>query len=143
MPPIQDHFPLLDHRITNLEENQNELKMVLKEIAVAVQKLVLIDQRQVDTATIMDRLASNVDRGHNRIDLLQMEINNTVTKEREKREEEKKAILDSAKQLENRVDALEKADVENKRVRNWAFSIVTLMGVAIVGGIFKLIGLSL
>jgi heme oxygenase len=137
---------------------------VLKELNVAVNKLVIIDERQVQAALIMDRLTKTTDRAHQRIDEVVGELSDRIDRsksecvmrdtEHAKGLEELTSALGKSvsalktehremhTQLERRVTALEHAEIENRRVRNTLFAGVGLLGVAVVGAFFKLIGLA-
>ncbi len=58
---------LFDHRLNLLEENHSEMKQVLKEVSTALNKLVLIDERQVQAALSIDRLSNRLDKYDERL----------------------------------------------------------------------------
>jgi len=66
-----NNVELMEHRIEMLEETHSEIKIVLKELTTAVNKLIIVDERQVQAAVALDRLTKNVDKAHERIDSLE------------------------------------------------------------------------
>ena len=137
-----EHIAVIDHRVTALEDDRNEMLQVLKELNVAVNKLVIIDERQVQAALIMDRLTKSADRAHERIDGVRSEVQGVVSALGKSVSALKSEAHDAHVKIEARIDELEKAEVENKRVRGWVFAIIGLLGLAVAGAILKLIGLS-
>ena len=148
-----EHIAVIDHRVTALEDDRNEMLQVLKELNVAVNKLVIIDERQVQAAIIMDRLTKSADRAHERIDVVSGEMGSRIDGVRSEVQGVVSALgksvsalkseaHDAHVKIEARIDELEKAEVENKRVRGWVFAIIGLLGLAVAGAILKLIGLS-
>ena len=62
---------LLHHRVGSLEDQQDEIKDVLKELTTAIHKLIIIDERQVQAALAMDRLSSSNEKLHERVDKIE------------------------------------------------------------------------
>ena len=133
--PTPDTLALIDHRLSSIEQGYIELRDAIKDLAAAINKLAIIDERQVQSALVMDKLTTAVDKAHSRVDNLTSEFARAM-------EAAKVECVTITKELERRVDALEKSDVENRRVRNWAFGLVTLVAVGVLGGLLKMIGLS-
>ena len=140
--PSTDTLALIDHRLSSIESGYVDLRDAIKDLAAAINKLAIIDERQVQSAMVLDKLNNAVDKAHSRIDSQSSAITAAVAEERKSREDQARVDAEAMKALERRVDALEKSDVENRRVRNWAFGLVTLLGVAVAGGLLRLIGLS-
>ena len=133
--PNPDTLALIDHRLSSIENGYSELRDAIKELAAAINKLAIIDERQVQSALVMDKLTNAVDKAHSRVDNLTSDFARAM-------EAARKECHTVTSELERRVSVLEKADVENRRVRNWAFGLVTLVTVGVLGGLLKLIGLS-
>lgn len=102
---------LLEHRVNSIDDSQDEMKTVLKELTAAIHKLVIVDERQVQAALAMDRLSTRVD-------------------------EHKKATDDSLRRLGERIGPLELAAPQNRQAFGWvqggvlALAVVTLQFVA-------------
>jgi len=112
------NIELLDHRVTVLEENHEELKDVLKDLTLAIHKLVLVDERQVQAALAMDRLAGEL-----------REVR-TEFKEAEKR------VEDSVKRMGARIGALELAAPQQRQTSQWIYDGVKAL--AVIVGLFVL-----
>jgi len=149
----EQDMAVIGHRVSALETDRNEILQVLKELNVAVNKLVIIDERQVQAALIMDRLVKSTDRAHERIDAVSGEMGSRIDTVKTEITEVTSALgksvgalrseaAETHKQLEGRIDELEKAEVENKRVRGWVFAIIALIGLGVAGALLKLIGLT-
>ena len=158
------NLAIIGHRVAALESDRNEILQVLKELNVAVNKLVIIDERQVQAALIMDRLVKTNDRAHERLDEMAAEFANRIDRyktecvmrdtDHSKSIEDltsalgksvsalKSEAVDTHKTREARSDELEKAEVENKRVRGWVFALIAVIGLGVAGALLKLIGLS-
>lgn len=61
---------LLHHRVGSLENQQDEIKEVLRELTTAIHKLIIVDERQIQAALAMDRLSASNDKLHERFDEL-------------------------------------------------------------------------
>jgi phage I-like protein len=160
----EENIAIIGHRVASLEEDRNEILQVLKELNVAVNKLVIIDERQVQAALIMDRLTKTTDRAHQRIDEAVSELSERLDRSKSecmlRDSEQAKSLEDLTsalgksvaalktehremhKDLEGRVRLLENAEIENRRIRNVLFTAMGLLGAAVAAAIFKLIGLA-
>ena len=137
----EQDMAVIGHRVSALETDRNEILQVLKELNVAVNKLVIIDERQ------------STDRAHERIDAVSGEMGSRIDTVKTEITEVTSALgksvgalrseaAETHKQLEGRLDELEKAEVENKRVRGWVFALIAVIGLGVAGALLKLIGLS-
>jgi hypothetical protein len=161
---VSENIAIIGHRVAALEEDRNEILQVLKELNVAVNKLVIIDERQVQAALIMDRLTKTTDRAHQRIDEMATELAERI--DRSKSEcmvrdtgisksvedltsalgKSVSALKTEQKELHEKIDVrmrtLENAEIENQRIRGWVFAAIGVMALALGGAVFKLIGLA-
>lgn len=108
------------HKVTKIDtliDNHRRMEESIAKMADAVARLAVIEDRQnSDREWVRDIAAGNKEfaaRIHERLD-----------------------------SVDARLDAIERSDVENKRARNLVFGLMTLLGVAVFGGLMKLIGLS-
>jgi phage I-like protein len=160
----EENIAIIGHRVASLEEDRNEILQVLKELNVAVNKLVIIDERQVQAALIMDRLTKTTDRAHQRIDEAVSELSERLDRSKSecmlRDSEQAKSLEDltsalgksvsalktEQKELHEKIDArmrtLENAEIENQRIRGWVFAAIGVMALALGGAVFKLIGLA-
>lgn len=158
------NIAVIGHRVASLEEDRNEILQVLKELNVAVNKLVIIDERQVQAALIMDRLTKTTDRAHQRIDEVTAELADRIDRsksesvlrdmEQNKSVEELTSVLgksvsalqasqqDLKETIDQRIRTLENAEIENKRIRGWFFGAIGVVALALGAAVFKLIGLA-
>lgn len=112
------NMELLDHRVTVLEENHEELKDVLKDLTVAINKLVLVDERQVQAALALDRMAGEM-----------RETKNDV-------KESKNHFDESIKRMGARVGAIELALPQQRQTSQWVYECVNAL--AVLAGLFVL-----
>jgi hypothetical protein len=158
-----ENIAIIGHRVASLEEDRNEILQVLKELNVAVNKLVIIDERQVQAALIMDRLTKTTDRAHQRIDEVAGELAERIDRSKSECMVRDTSLTKSVEDLtsalgksvsalkteqselhtkiDNRMRELEHAEVENRRIRTMIFGAMALLGTAVAAAIFKLIGL--
>lgn len=103
-------------KIDNLVAVQQRQELMLEKLTEAVSKLAVIEDRQnSDRQLLRETAQENKDyivRLHERLD-----------------------------KHEERIDILDKHEVDNKRVRNWVFAIVGLTCAAVMAKIFGFIGL--
>jgi response regulator RpfG family c-di-GMP phosphodiesterase len=50
------------HHVTSLRSDVNEIKSVMKELATAVTRLALVEERQAATSTAIDRMAHAIEK---------------------------------------------------------------------------------
>jgi hypothetical protein len=159
----EENIAIIGHRVASLEEDRNEILQVLKELNVAVNKLVIIDERQVQAALIMDRLTKTTDRAHQRIDEVAGELAERIDRAKSESVVRDTGMTKSIEDLtsalgksvsalkteqqelhtkiDNRMRALEHAEVENRRIRTIIFGAMALLGTAVAAAILKVIGL--
>lgn len=53
---------LIGHRVALLEEHHDEMKTVLKELTVAINKLAIVDERQVQSISNIQKLTDDGER---------------------------------------------------------------------------------
>ena len=140
--PTPDTLALIDHRLSAIEDSHNDLKDAIKDLTVAINKLAVIDERQVQSALVLDKLSNAVDKAHTRIDNQNAHIVSAVDAERKAREEQARMDAEVIKLIDRRVDALEKAEVENQRLRGWAFGAIGVLGLGVGAALLKIIGLT-
>lgn len=107
------------HKVTKIDvliDNHQRLEATMEKMADAVSRLAVIEERQ------------NADR--NAIRDAVVEFKEYAGK-----------INDKLDRHDARIDAMELADVENKRMRNWGFAIVSIVGLAVLAKVLGLIGL--
>jgi uncharacterized protein YukE len=112
------NMELLDHRVTELEENHEELKDVLKDLTNAINKLAIIDEKQVQSALIMDRLSGEIKDIHKDI-----------------REAKDKSDA-SFKRFGERLGAIELQMPKQAQTSQWVYDAVKAM--AVIAGLFVL-----
>ncbi len=95
---------LLEHRVNSIDDSQDEMKTVLKELTAAIHKLVIVDERQVQAALALDRLSTRVD-------------------------DNKKATDESLRRLGERIGPLELAAPQQKQTSQWVTGGVIGMAV--------------
>ena len=103
--PEHINVELLQHRVGSLEEQQEEIKDVLKELTTAIHKLIIVDERQIQVALAMDRLSA---------------ANNKIE--------------EHLKDLENRVNDLERSQPLQKQTSQWVIEAVK--GAALLAVLF-------
>ena len=108
------------HKVTKIDvliDNHKRMEQAVEKMADAVSRLAVIEDRQnSDREWVRDIAANNKDfvtRIHERLD-----------------------------GVDARLDTIELNEVDNRRARNLVFGLLSLIGVAVVGALFKLIGLS-
>lgn len=114
----------LTHHIQRIREGMDEMKVTMREMAAAIAKLAVIEERQNQ-----DRAA--MERAFNAIDNLAKKHDHTTDR-----------IMTLIETLENSVDELKAAEASNKQVRTWVFGLVTIIGMAVLYTLLSKIGLS-
>ena len=115
---MDPRIDLLEHRVNSINEAHDEIKDVLKELTVAIHKLVIVDERQVQAALAMDRLSKEIDRVERKVD------------------DNKRAADKSIERMGERIGPLELAAPQNRQAFGWvqggvlALAVVTLQFVA-------------
>lgn len=65
---------LLAHRLETLHEDVGEVKSALKELAAAITKLALIEERQTQAAAAQERAFAALERVEERVTALEMQV---------------------------------------------------------------------
>lgn len=107
-----DHLSLIEHRLSSIEGSHDELRDAIKELTIAINKLAIVDERQVQAALIMDRLTQSVDKAHSRIDGLQSEFAKAL-------QQAKSDCQAEVKTLDTRVVNLEKSAPIQEKTAHW------------------------
>jgi hypothetical protein len=107
---------LLDHRVRTLEDNHDELKDVLRELTSAMNKLVIIDEKQIQSALIMDRLAGDI-----------RDVKQTIKEQAERHEK-------TMARLGERIGPLEIAAPQHKQTSQWVTG--GIVGAAVLAAQF-------
>lgn len=123
--------PLIEHRLASIEDSYADLKEAIKELTIAIRKLAIIDERQIQSALVMDKLSAAVDKAHNRIDGLTSEFAKALEKAKSDCAAMQQGVSDRVSRLE------QQAPIQNKTTE-WVDKIQWL----IVGGVVTaLVGL--
>jgi hypothetical protein len=64
---------LLTHKVESLHEDMGEMKIVMRDVANALTKLALIDERQANMLEAQERIFNLIERLDNRVDNLEKE----------------------------------------------------------------------
>jgi hypothetical protein len=64
---------LLTHKVESLHEDMGEMKVVMRDVANALTKLALIDERQANMLEAQERIFNLIERLDNRVDDLEKE----------------------------------------------------------------------
>lgn len=62
---------LLTHKVESLHSDMNEMKLVMRDVASALTKLALIDERQSKMLETQERIFKLIDKLDNRVDALE------------------------------------------------------------------------
>jgi predicted nuclease with TOPRIM domain len=109
---------------SDFHDMRTDLKDVMKEFSESVAKLVVLEEKSIHTNINMERILKIAERAHERVDKLQDKLDVDI------------------KELEKRVDVLEKDSPLQKQTSNWILSAVwaaaglAVMFVAKAVGIF-------
>lgn len=113
---MDPRIDLLEHRVNSINEAHDEIKDVLKELTVAIHKLVIVDERQVQAALAMDRLSKEIDRVERKVD------------------DNKRAADKSIERMGERIGPLELAVPQQRQVSQWVNGAV--VGMAVLAAMF-------
>lgn len=117
MSNAPDNLQLINHRVERLEGNHSEIKEALRELTQAVQKLVVVDERQVQAAINMDRIAKTLDKAHARLDTVVADFSRALEKAKDEQ-------ANAFKALELRVDTLEREAPMQRQASQWVSAAV-------------------
>lgn len=107
-----------------LEENQAKMETVIGQMADAITRLAVMEERQNAVRGEITTLSGKID---------QVE---------QERKENMKKVLDVVERLEHRTDKLERAEELNMQIRKWFFAGIATVGSILAYGIAKYFGLS-
>lgn len=135
MPTATDTLALIEHRIASIEDSHVDLKDAIKDLTVAINKLAIIDERQVQSALIMDKLSAAIDKAHSRIDGLTSEFAKALEKAREECRQHRE-------ELDRRIVELEKAEPLQQQTSQWMLAAVWgFAGLVAAGLLHKLMNM--
>lgn len=126
---------LLEHRLTGVEETHADLRDAIKELTVAINKLAIIDERQVQATLVIERLAQTIDKAHTRIDGITSEFAKAL-------ERAKVDCATATTRLEERVKSLEDAAPVSKQTNQWVLGAVYGAAALAVLFVAKKVGLN-
>ena len=69
----ETEMALLTHKVESLHEDMGEMKVVMRDVANALTKLALIDERQANMLEAQERIFNLIERLDNRVDDLEKE----------------------------------------------------------------------
>jgi hypothetical protein len=69
----ETEIALLTHKVESLHEDMGEMKVVMRDVANALTKLALIDERQANMLEAQERIFNLIERLDNRVDNLEKE----------------------------------------------------------------------
>jgi hypothetical protein len=69
----ETEIALLTHKVESLHEDMGEMKVVMRDVANALTKLALIDERQANMLEAQERIFNLIERLDNRVDDLEKE----------------------------------------------------------------------
>ena len=69
----ETEMALLTHRVETLHEDMGEMKVVMRDVANALTKLALIDERQANMLEAQERIFNLIERLDTRVDHLEKE----------------------------------------------------------------------
>lgn len=124
-----DTLAIIEHRLSSIESSHDELKDAIKDLTVAINKLAIIDERQVQSALILDKLSSSVDKAHMRIDGLQTEFAKALHQ----------AKVDCHTEMKSLTERMSKLEIEaplNKQTSQWVFNALWGFAGLAAAGIF-------
>lgn len=67
----ETEMALLTHKVESLHSDMNEMKLVMRDVASALTKLALIDERQSKMLETQERIFKLIDKLDNRVDVLE------------------------------------------------------------------------
>lgn len=130
--PTDQAIALIEHRLTSMEASHDDLRDAIKELTVAINKLAIIDERQVQSALILDRLSNSVEKAHARIDGLQNDFARAL-------ERAKEECHSARSELEKRLIDLEKSEPLQKKTTEWVDKVQWLIVGTVITGIVALV----
>jgi len=107
-----------------LEENQAKMETAIEQMADAITRLAVMEERQNAVRGEITTLSEKIDRVE------------------QERKENMKRVMDVVERLEHRVDKLERSEELNMQIRKWFFAGIATVGSILAYGIAKYFGLS-
>jgi len=107
-----------------LEENQAKMETAIEQMADAITRLAVMEERQNAVRGEITTLSEKIDRVE------------------QERKENMKRVMDVVERLEHRTDKLERAEELNMQIRKWFFAGIATVGSILAYGIAKYFGLS-
>ncbi len=108
---------------SDFHDMRTDLKEVMKEFSESVAKLVVLEEKSIHTNINMERILKIAERAHERVDKLQDKLDTDI------------------KELEKRVDVLEKDSPLQKQTSNWILSAVWAAAGLAVMFVAKAVGI--
>jgi len=108
---------------SDFHDMRTDLKDVMKEFSESVAKLVVLEEKSIHTNINMERILKIAERAHERVDKLQDKLDVDI------------------KELEKRVDVLEKDSPLQKQTSNWILSAVWAAAGLAVMFVAKAVGI--
>ena len=105
-----------------LEENQAKMELAIKQMADAVTRLAVMEERQ------------NAIRGEITA------LSEKIYQVEQERKENMKKVMDAVERLEHRMNTLERAEELNIHIRKWFFTGIATVGTILAYKIAKYIG---
>lgn len=107
-----------------LEGNQAKMEAAIGQMADAITRLAVMEERQNAVRSEITILSEKIDRVE------------------QERKENMKKVMDVVERLESRTDNLERAEELNLQIRKWFFAGIATVGSILAYGIAKYFGLS-
>lgn len=107
-----------------LEENQAKMEAAIGQMADAITRLAVMEERQNAVRGEIATLSEKIDRVE------------------QERKENMKKVMDVVERLEHRTDKLERAEELNLQIRKWFFAGIATVGSILAYGIAKYFGLT-
>lgn len=107
-----------------LEENHAKMEIAIGQMADAITRLAVMEERQNVVRGEIITLSKKIDR----VD--------------QERKENIKSVMDVVERLEHRTDKLERAEELDSQIRKWFFAGIATVGSILAYGIAKYFGLS-
>lgn len=116
--PDQAIFAVLDHKVTSMHSDVNEIRSVLKELTAAINRLALVEERQSQLSLTLERAFKVLDRIE------------------ERSEQDRKEVRVEIGKLDTRIGLLEVAEPMQKQTSKWVVAgitgIIALMATQII-----------
>lgn len=128
------HMQVLANKIENLSDNIVKLEIGFAEVTKAIVKFSLVEERQTQIFISLDRTTLLIDRW-----ILRQEAHEKACVQQEK--ELRALVFDTAKDLSQRIDALEKAEPMQEQAGKWVMGAVWGAAALLAAVVAKQLGL--